>query len=45
MLYSDYLKYFEETLINYYEAVRNYFNEPCEFLSPNGLLYDFTITK
>ena len=45
MLFSDYLKYFEDTLINYYTPVRNYINEPCVFQSQNGLVYEVTILK
>ena len=45
LLFSDYIKYFEETVINYYEPVRNYFNETCDFTIPNGLVFDLTILK
>ena len=45
MLFSDYLKYFEETLINYYTPVRNFINETCVFQSQNGLVYEVTILK
>jgi len=45
MLYSDYLKYFDETVINFFEPVRNYIHYPCDFTSPNGIVYDFTVAK
>lgn len=32
-------------MVNYYEPVRNYFHETCEFSIPNGLIFDLTIHK
>ena len=43
MFFSDYIKYFEETNINYLEKNFSFFDEPLKFQNINGLLYELTI--